>query len=64
MAVNHTPASVDTEHLFLSRLCGGESVENKAFRVIRFLSRLCGGEYQMIVKFFKRGFLSRLCGGE
>ncbi len=49
---------------FLSRLCGGESIDDKFIIQLSFLSRLCGGE--LVCNQFAGGimFLSRLCGGE
>ncbi len=50
--------------LFLSHLCGGESVSiSKDFDRV-FLSHLCGGEFDCIPSKELYGFLSHLCGGE
>ena len=52
------------ELLFLSRLCGGEFLQNALIATKLFLSRLCGGELVEKVENAICSFLSRLCGGE
>ena len=49
---------------FLSRLCGGELIQQVTFDVTEFLSRLCGGEPIIKRPCASVTFLSRLCGGE
>ena len=49
---------------FLSRLCGGEVLNDTFAPDDVFLSRLCGGEGFLTFDYFEQRFLSRLCGGE
>ena len=50
--------------MFLSRLCGGESLTIAIGLSVGFLSRLCGGEWGIASAQMQQIFLSRLCGGE
>ena len=50
--------------IFLSRLCGGEFINELKINQKNFLSRLCGGEFVEHDCDYLATFLSRLCGGE